>query len=81
MSPEQARKAIFDALAEIAPEIDPASIDDGVDLPELVDLDSMDYLNWLVGISETTGIDIPHRDMTKFLTVDGAIAYLVAHGE
>jgi acyl carrier protein len=80
MTPEQARKAIFAVLADIAPEVDPTAIDDRVDLQEQIDLDSMDYLNWLVGISETTGIEIPHRDVSRFVTVAGAVAYLVEHG-
>lgn len=79
MTPEQARKAIFDALADIAPEVDSAALDEHLDLPEQVDLDSMDYLNWLIGISEATGIDIPQRDMRSFLTVAGAVDYLVRH--
>jgi acyl carrier protein len=77
MTPEQARKAIFDVLADIAPEVDPAAIDDHADLQEQIDLDSMDYFNWLVGITDATGIDIPHRDVSRFLTIAGAVSYLV----
>lgn len=40
----------------------------------------MDYLTWLVGINQATGIDITQRDVSKFLTIDGAAVYLVEHG-
>jgi acyl carrier protein len=76
---EQARQVILEVLGEIAPEVDPAGIRDDEDLTEQLDLDSMDYLSWMVGISETTGVDIPQRDVAQFLTLGGAISYLVAH--
>jgi acyl carrier protein len=81
MTPEQARKSIFDVLADIAPEVDPSTVDDSWDLTEQIDLDSMDYLTWMVGISETTGVAIPQRDVSKFLTIAGAVAYLVEHAD
>ena len=79
MSPEQARKVIFDVLSDIAPEVDESTVDDDHDLTEQLDLDSMDYLNWMVGINEVTGVDIPQRDVSRFLTIAGAVAFLVEH--
>jgi acyl carrier protein len=81
MNREQARQAIFNVLGEIAPEVDPSTVDDAADLTEQLDLDSMDYLNWMLGINEATGIDIPQRDVSKFLTIDGAVEFLVTHTE
>ncbi|HEX6301354.1 MAG TPA: phosphopantetheine-binding protein [Acidimicrobiia bacterium] len=77
MSPEQARDLIFDVLADIAPEVDRDDVDDSLDLTEQLDLDSMDFLTWMIGISEKTGLDIPQRDVARFLTIDGAVGYLV----
>ncbi|HSJ83234.1 MAG TPA: acyl carrier protein [Acidimicrobiia bacterium] len=79
MTPEQARRVIFDVLADIAPEVDESTVDDDHDLTEQLDLDSMDYLNWMVGINEETRVDIPQRDVSEFLTIAGAVAYLVTH--
>jgi acyl carrier protein len=76
MSPDEARRVVLAVLGEIAPEIDPTGIDDDVDLTEQIDLDSMDYLTWMIGISESTGTDIPQRDVSQFLTLGGAIRYL-----
>jgi hypothetical protein len=33
----------------------------------------------MVGINEETGVDIPQRDVSEFLTIAGAVAYLVTH--
>jgi len=77
MTTDEARTVIFRALGDIAPEVDPAEVVLDVDLTEQLDLDSMDYLNWMLAINETTGIEIPERDYSKFMTIDAAASYLV----
>lgn len=72
---------IYDVLAEIAPEVDASEIEMSIDLTEQLDLDSMDYLHWLVGINARTGIEIPDRDASHFMTIDGAARYLVDASE
>ncbi|CAN5801525.1 hypothetical protein BH23ACT4_BH23ACT4_10430 [soil metagenome] len=79
MTHEQARTLIFDVLGDIAPEVDRTAVDDSLDLTEQLDLDSMDYLTWMIGISEKTGVDIPQREVSNFMTIDGAVSYLVGH--
>jgi acyl carrier protein len=79
MNQQQARDIIFQVLGEIAPEVDPSQVEDSVDLTEQLDLDSMDYLNWMLGINSETDVEIPQRDVSQFLTIDGAVAYLVSH--
>lgn len=79
MNTTEAKALIFDILSEIAPEVDASRVDHALDLTEQLDLDSMDYLSWMLAISKRTGIDIPQRDVSRFLTIDGAADYLVAH--
>jgi len=79
MTTEQAKAIILEVLSDIAPEVDSSQIDDSVDLTDQLDLDSMDYLNWMLAINKSTGIEIPQRDISKFLTIDGAAEYLVSH--
>jgi len=77
MNEQELRDAVLQALIEVAPEIDAASIDPGAVLTEQLDIDSMDFLNVVVAVHESTGIAIPERDYPKFSTLDGAVAYLV----
>ena len=77
MTPNEALAVILSVLADIAPEVDADDVDRGVDLTEQLDLDSMDYLNWMLGINQQTGIEIPERDYPKFQTLNGAVDYLV----
>jgi acyl carrier protein len=79
MNTDEAKTLIFDILEEIAPEVEASDVDHSVDLTEQLDLDSMDYLTWMLAINKRTGIDIPQRDVSKFLTIDGAADYLVSH--
>lgn len=77
MTPEEARQLIFEVLADIAPEVDPSGVDDDRDLTEQLDLDSMDYLTWMIGINQATDIEIPQRDVSRFITISGGVDYLV----
>ena len=77
MTPNEALGVILSVLADVAPEVDADEVDAGVDLTEQLDLDSMDYLNWMLGINRETGIEIPERDYPKFMTLNGAVDYLV----
>ncbi len=72
----EAKSVIFEILGEIAPETDPATVGGAEDLREALDLDSMDFMNFVVALHERTGIDIPEADYPKLRTLDGAIAYL-----
>jgi acyl carrier protein len=62
-------------LGKIAPEFE-SQIDPAMDLREQVDLDSMDMLNLIIAIHETTGVDIPEADYPQMSSLDGCVSYL-----
>ncbi|MGE5088288.1 MAG: acyl carrier protein [Candidatus Levyibacteriota bacterium] len=70
------RTAVFETLLRIAPETSPGEIAAGKPLRDQVDLDSMDWLNFLVGLHERLGVDIPEADYRKLATLDDLLAYL-----
>jgi acyl carrier protein len=76
MNEQQIRTLAADVLAGIAPEADLATVGDTEDLREALDLDSMDFLNFVIGLSEKTGRKIPEVDNPKLYTMKGLIAYL-----
>jgi acyl carrier protein len=65
-------------LGNIAPEIDLKTVDAGADLREALDIDSMDFLNFVTAIHRRLGVDIPEIDYPKLVTLDGAVHYLEA---
>jgi acyl carrier protein len=76
MSDAEIRAVLLEELGSIAPEIDVQKIDPAADLREALDIDSMDFLNFVTAIHHRLGIDIPELDYPKLATLDGAIAYL-----
>lgn len=78
MTEQELRQAVVDALGRVAPEADPSAVPPNADLREELDLDSMDFLNFIIALHERLGIDIPEADYPKLATLDGAVAYLTA---
>ncbi len=78
MSEIAARKVVQEELNNIAPEVDIATVDPTADLREAMDIDSMDFLNFITAIHHRLGIDIPEIDYPKLFTLDKAIAYIEA---
>jgi len=76
MSNTETRSMLVELLSAIAPEGDFESLSGKEDLREVLDLDSMDFMNFVVALHERTGLDIPEADYPKLRTLDGALAYL-----
>lgn len=70
------RALVIDVLGGIAPEADFAALAGDDDLRETLDLDSMDFLNFVTALHERIGRDIPEADYPELFTLDCAIAYL-----
>lgn len=78
MTPDDIKRVIIEALTRIAPEIDPASIESGAGFRDQLDLDSMDFLNFVLALHDRLGVDIPEIDYPRLYTLDSAVAYFAA---
>jgi acyl carrier protein len=76
MNAEELRRIAAEVLGGIAPEADLATVGDDEDLRDALDLDSMDFLNFVIGLSERTGRAIPEADAPKLQTLRGLVADL-----
>ena len=76
MNQAEAKNLIVDVLAGIAPEADLATLPGKVELRDELDLDSMDFLNFVAALHERAKVDIPEADYPKLFTLDGAVTYL-----
>lgn len=70
------RAVFMEELRRIAPEVEEGELKSDRPLREQVDLDSMDWLNFLVALHERLGVDIPEADYRRLATLDQALAYL-----
>ena len=73
---DEVREIVRQALANVAPEADLAAIDPSRDLRDQIDIDSVDFLNFLIALHHELGVDIPDADVAKLVTLDGCVAYL-----
>ena len=78
MNETETRQLAADVLGGIAPEADLASVGDDEDLREALDLDSMDFLNFVVSLHKTFHIEIPETDYPKYMTLNGCVAQVAA---
>ena len=72
------RLSALRVLAGIAPEAELEALDPNADLREALDLDSMDFLNFVIGLHAATGIEVPEADYRQLATLEGCVAYLAA---
>jgi acyl carrier protein len=70
------RSMTAEVLAGIAPEADLSTVKDDEDLRDSLDLDSMDFLNFVIGLSQRSGVAIPEADTPRLRTMRGLVAYL-----
>jgi acyl carrier protein len=81
MTREEIASLVRAALASVAPESESQSIDPEADFRDQMDLDSMDFLNFVIALHEATGIDVPERDYPQLASLNGCIEYLGARLE
>lgn len=79
MKTDELQKNVLRILGTIAPEADLSSIRPGVPFRDQLDLDSMDFLNFVIAMHKEFHVDIPEADYAKVATLDGCTAYLESH--
>jgi acyl carrier protein len=73
------RPGVVDELLSIAPEIEEGELSDTELLRDQVDLDSMDWLNFLVRLNKRFAVDIPESQYASLRTIDDLTTYISAH--
>lgn len=76
MTEDEIRALVIAELNAIAPESDAATIDPDADLREALDIDSLDFLNFLAALHKKTGVNVPEADYTKLITLNRAVDYM-----
>lgn len=71
---------VLDTLQSIAPEVPGDELVRDQALREQVDLDSMDWLNFLIGLHQRFGVDIPEADYARLIDLQSIVDYLAARG-
>ena len=78
MTEAEIKQVVHDALSNVAPEIDLNAIDPAKEWRDQIDIDSVDFLNFVIGLHKELGVEIPDADVAKLVTLNGCVTYLSA---
>ncbi len=76
MNDTEIRDRVIKTLSGIVPELDPRTLKQAASLRDQLDIDSMDFLNFLIALHQEFGVDVPESDAGKLGTVDACVEYL-----
>jgi acyl carrier protein len=76
MTETQLKATILQVLGQIAPEADLDALAPNENVRAALDIDSFDHLNFLVGLNEALGVEIPEADYGQLTTLADIIKYL-----
>lgn len=76
MTEAEIRAVALETLQSIAPEIESDELRSDRPLRSQVDLDSMDWLNFLLGLHEKLKVEIPEADYARLISLDDVVSYL-----
>jgi acyl carrier protein len=78
MSRDEIRAAVLGCLGEVAPEADLSALRPDLPLREQLDIDSIDFLNFVIGLDQTLHVSVPEAEYGALATLDGCVDYLAA---
>lgn len=76
MTETELKTTIFNLLKKIAPDTDPQALQPDDNIRTTLEIDSFDYLQFIVSIDEEFGIDTPEEDYGKIQTLRTLTSYL-----
>ena len=78
MKQQEILAGVIETIQGIAPEVEAGALVAGKSLRSQVDLDSMDWLNVIIGLHERFKVEIPESDYAQLTSLDAIVSYLAA---
>lgn len=72
------RDVVLAALRRIAPDADPATLSPTENIREALEIDSYDFLQFLIALNKQLGVDVPEADYGKLQSLNDLTTYLCA---
>lgn len=76
MDLETIRKAVFQVLGEIAPEVTAERIEPGVPFRDQFDFDSVNFMTFTEKLQALLNVRIPPSDCPRLASLNGCLTYL-----
>ncbi|MBS1150410.1 MAG: acyl carrier protein [Myxococcaceae bacterium] len=80
MTSQELDQSVRAALSDVAPEADLSTLKASVAFRDQLDLDSMDFLRFVVALNQRLGVEVPESDYARLTTLDACVTYLADHG-
>lgn len=75
MNEETIRAQVIETLLGVAPDIDKGELDPTRSFRDQFDVDSVDFLNFVLSLEKKLGVEIPEADYPKLSSLDGCVSY------
>jgi acyl carrier protein len=76
MTRDEVRGVVVAELGRVAPELDPKALRLDAPLRDQIDIDSMDFLNFIIALHDRVGVVIPEADYSRLSSVSAIVAYI-----
>jgi acyl carrier protein len=80
MNETELSEVVKRCLFGVAPDLEGQPIDPDETFREQFEIDSMDFLNFIIALHKATGVDLPEKDYPKLETLAGCVRYLEGKG-
>ena len=80
MNSEEIKSTVLRLLGDIAPEADLTQLNPDRNIRDQLDIDSMDFLNFVIALDKELHIAVPETDYQKIATIHDCVAYLAQKG-
>ncbi len=77
MTETELRERLLAILGSIAPEAREIAIDPEQSFRDQLDIDSMDFLNFVTAVHKQLGVPIPELDYPRLASLNGAVHYVL----
>ncbi len=75
MNESELRQQILTSLSKVAPDADPSALDQDVNFRDQFELDSVDFLGFVLDLEQRLGSRIPEMDYPKLSSMKGCLRY------
>lgn len=76
MSTSTTEQQVLSVFLQVAPDVDPARLKRDVPFRDQFDFDSMDTLNFAIGLHKQFGIDVPETQYRELASLAKATAFV-----
>jgi acyl carrier protein len=80
MNDAEIAQLVTTSLFSVAPDLEGETLRPDEAFRDQFEIDSMDFLNFIIALHNVTGIDIPERDYVRLESLSGAVTYLRSRG-